>query len=168
MRLMRRPMASLPTGSNRWITVYRRFARIRAATAAFLLGSIVGAIGGCNSSHTNPLAQPTEPVTWTTLAALQQQDVSGPLFLSTKAGELNVVAEYASSPEFGERVDAFDREPIPTEWSNPGREAAKREVVATYRQLIELSEQPLDPVALRQTVETLERHLTRLVDPQTR
>lgn len=110
------------------------------------------------------LTKKTEVITWPALQELQAPSVQQGIVLTAQMGDFAACKKNAAAPEFQALVDKFEAEAIPSSMSSPAREDAKKEVLASYKDLIETAKGSGSPKELKAKVDTLTKSLGKLTD----
>lgn len=101
--------------------------------------ALVWSAAGCGNSETDALRKGDGPtvVTWDALAALQAPEVMMGVGMNAEMGNFEGLKAHVKDPKFVDTVAAFEKEPIPSKYSSPEREAARKELIDHLNGLIE-------------------------------
>jgi hypothetical protein len=121
-------------------------------------------LAGCNSGNPELTRMPDIP-TWDGLTALNQEDIMKPLVMGAQMGSDDSVKTHAASPKFQEAFAKFEKEPIPSKYSTPEREAARNEVIKNLKAVIDGANSGASAADLKAAVEAADKALRTLSTP---
>ena len=130
-----------------------------------LLALMVCVAAGCETAAQKELSKGPDVPDYDGLRALNNQELLQPILMGAGMGNIAAVKQQAAKPEFVEAFEKFEKEPIPSKYSTPEREAARTDAIKHFKALIEGAKSGASDADLKTSAEAANKALQSLSAP---
>ncbi|MES2794129.1 MAG: hypothetical protein V4719_31235 [Planctomycetota bacterium] len=120
---------------------------------------------GCESAASRELGKPTVVATWPAQLKLMDAKFGMGVAYSLRDRNLAACRKAAANPDLEAALENFKKEPIPSQFATPAREAAKQTVAEAYEKLIATGKANGSLAELQKAFDDASKSTQKLVDP---